>query len=335
MTQVATPTVADLAEGLVAGLDLEQCAAATLPDGPALIIAPAGSGKTTTLIARLGVLLSRGVAPEQIAVVTFNRDAALELSARISSRVVPSVPGAARIEVRTLHALARQVLLDHGNTARLVSDRLPLLRALLRRAVATAQPDDGPLPEAAALDTEISAWKVERRTPDHASLVEGYRALLAARGSLDFDDLVVGAAEVLEADAALRRRWQARFIHVCVDEFQDIDAAQLRLVRLLAEPERNLFVVGDDDQTKFMTRTYDSVVSRATDRTGDGARSPWSGAIGATRSSARLLPKPHWPAAPPGSSGGAVSARWLVNAPAAQQSRSRFHLANSAFRSSG
>jgi DNA helicase-2/ATP-dependent DNA helicase PcrA len=257
MTQVAMNSVAALGERLVAGLDPEQRAAATLPDGPALIIAPAGSGKTTTLIARVGVLLSRGVAPEHIAVATFNRDAALELSARIAVRVVPSAPSADRIEVRTLHALARQILLDHGSAARLVSDRLPLLRALLRRAAAGSRPDDASLPEAAALDTEISAWKVERREPRHRALVEGYAALLAARRSLDFDDLVVGAADALEGDAALRLRWQSRFSHVCVDEFQDVDAAQLRLVRLLAEPQRNLFVVGDDDQTIYAWRLAD------------------------------------------------------------------------------
>ena len=137
-----------VADALVASLDAEQRAAATLPDGPALIIAPAGSGKTTTLVARLGVLLARGVAPERIAVATFNRDAALELAARIGSRLAPTIPAAGRIEVRTLHALARQVMLDRGRGARLVSDRLPVLRAVLRRAAATAAPDDPPLPDA-------------------------------------------------------------------------------------------------------------------------------------------------------------------------------------------
>lgn len=248
---------ATLATALVDTLDEEQRAAATLPDGPALIIAPAGSGKTTTLIARLGVLLARGVAPERICVATFNRDAATELAQRIRSRVAPSVPEATRIEVRTLHALARQVLLDTGGGSNLVSDRLPLLRAVLRRAAARSEPEDPPLPDAAALDTAISAWKVEGRAPTHPGLVEEYRALLAARGAVDFDDLVVGAADALERDAALRLRWQSRFSHVCVDEFQDVDAAQLRLVRLLAEPERNLFVVGDDDQTIYAWRLAD------------------------------------------------------------------------------
>ncbi|HUF05892.1 MAG TPA: UvrD-helicase domain-containing protein, partial [Candidatus Binatia bacterium] len=91
------------------GLDPEQRAAAMLTDGPAQIIAPAGSGKTTTLIARMGVLLGRGVAADRIGVVTFNREAAAELSARIASRLAPHVPGAEAIEVRTLHAMARQV----------------------------------------------------------------------------------------------------------------------------------------------------------------------------------------------------------------------------------
>jgi superfamily I DNA/RNA helicase len=213
-----------------------------------LIIAPAGSGKTTTLIARLGVLLARGIRADRIAVATFNRDAALELRQRIASRLAATVPAAAGIEVRTLHALARQIVLDRGGAGHLVSDRMPLLRAVLRRAALEAGPEDPALPDAAALDTEISAWKVEQRPPAHPALVEAYRSLLAVRGAMDFDDLVVGAADALEADTALRRRWQARFTHVCVDEFQDVDAAQLRLVRLLAEPERNLFVVGDDDQ---------------------------------------------------------------------------------------
>src|SRR6187401_2598890 len=106
-TTVGTPQPGIDLGPILAALDPEQRAAATLPDGPAQIIAPAGSGKTTTLIARLGVLLTRGVPAERIAVVTFNREAAQELSARIATRLGPRMPGAEGIEVRTLHALAR------------------------------------------------------------------------------------------------------------------------------------------------------------------------------------------------------------------------------------
>jgi superfamily I DNA/RNA helicase len=235
-------------EPILAALDPEQRAAATLPDGPAQIIAPAGSGKTTTLVARLAVLLSRGVRPERICVVTFNRDAATDLAARVERRLAEPAPTATSIEVRTLHALARQVLLDVGEGRDIVADRLPLLRAA-RRRVQTAAPSAGS-PEPSQLDTYLSAWKIEGRPPPEGArpVLEAYADLLRIRGAVDFDDLVVRACDLLETDARLRLRWQSRFLHVCVDEFQDVDAAQLRLVRILAAPEDNLFVVGDDDQ---------------------------------------------------------------------------------------
>ncbi|MDQ2674825.1 MAG: ATP-dependent helicase [Chloroflexota bacterium] len=252
---LATPTL-DLAPILDA-LDGEQRAAATLPDGPAQIIAPAGSGKTTTMVARLAVLLDRGVAPDRICVVTFNRDAALDLRARVERRLGPSVPTATSIEIRTLHALARQVLLDVGEGRNLVADRLPLLRAARRRLMSSDA--SALLPEPAALDTWLSARKIEGREPPPEALpvLDAYDDLLRARGAIDFDDLVARACDLLETDPRLRLRWQSRFLHVCVDEFQDVDAAQLRLVRLLAAPEDNLFVVGDDDQTIYAWRLAD------------------------------------------------------------------------------
>ena len=256
MTAPAVAITLDV-EPILARLDTEQRAAATLPDGPAQIIAPAGSGKTTTMVARLAVLLSRGVAAERICVVTFNRDAALDLTARVATRLASVVPEATAVEIRTIHALARQVLLDAGEGANLIADRLPLLRAARRRmAVADAA---APLPEASLLDAWLSAWKVEGRKPPPQArpILEIYRELLAARGAVDFDDLVARACQLLETDPRLRLRWQSRFSHVCVDEFQDVDAAQLRLVRLLAAPEDNLFVVGDDDQTIYAWRLAD------------------------------------------------------------------------------
>lgn len=253
MTTVAPGPTLDLAP-ILGALDPEQRAAATLPDGPAQIIAPAGSGKTTTMVARLAVLLDRGVAPERICVVTFNRDAAHDFAARVARRLGPQVPAAASIEIRTLHALARQILIDAGEGRNLVADRLPVLRAARRRCMSDAEP-----PEAANLDTWLSAWKVEGREPPSEArpALAAYAELMAARGAIDFDDMVVRACDLLETDAAVRARWQARFAHVCVDEFQDVDAAQLRLVRLLAAPEDNLFVVGDDDQTIYAWRLAD------------------------------------------------------------------------------
>jgi DNA helicase II / ATP-dependent DNA helicase PcrA len=244
---------------ILGALDPEQRAAATLPDGPAQIIAPAGSGKTTTMLARLAVLLSRGVEPDRICVVTFNRDAALDMKSRIARRLTPHVPEAGKVEIRTLHALARQVLLDAGEGGTILADRLPLLRAARRRAASAAAGDGAPPPETGQLDTWLSAWKLEGREPppDARATLATYADLLRARGALDFDDLVVRATQVLANDGRIRHRWQSRFLHVCVDEFQDVDASQYRLVSLLAAPEDNLFVVGDDDQTIYAWRLAD------------------------------------------------------------------------------
>ncbi len=255
MVAAASPPILDV-EPILAALDPQQRAAATLQDGPAQIIAPAGSGKTTTMVARLAVLLGRGVAAERICVVTFNRDAAQDLASRVAHRLEPAIPSARSIEIRTLHALARQVLLDAGEGANLVADRLPVLRAA-RRRVAEGRKDD--LPGAPQLDTWLSAWKVEGRAPppEASAALGAYADLMSARGAIDFDDMVIGAGELLATDAEVRARWQRRFVHVCVDEFQDVDAAQLRLVRLLAAPEDNLFVVGDDDQTIYAWRLAD------------------------------------------------------------------------------
>ncbi|MEO7267293.1 MAG: ATP-dependent helicase, partial [Candidatus Limnocylindria bacterium] len=242
---------------ILAALDAEQRAAATLPDGPAQIIAPAGSGKTTTMVARIAVLLSRGVPADQICVVTFNRDAALDLAARLRRRLAPTMPVATEVEVRTLHGLARQVLRDAGEGAVLVADRLPLIRAARRRIRATHP--DVPISDPAELDTLLSRWKIEGAAPPGPErlVLDAYGDLLRIRGAVDFDDLVVRAGELLETNPRMRLQWQSRFTHVCVDEFQDVDAAQVRLVRRLAAPEDNLFVVGDDDQTIYAWRLAD------------------------------------------------------------------------------
>jgi ATP-dependent DNA helicase UvrD/PcrA len=249
--------VQTLAHNLLAGLDAAQKAAATLGPGPAQVIAPAGSGKTATLVARIGVLVSAGVPAGEILVVTFNRDAAAELGRRITSRL-GLTPGSDGPEVRTLHALARLILLDAGRPVRLVADRLPILRHARRRVMATVSVDLS-LPPAEELDGALSASILEGRSHPRpvSDVVDAYRSLLAIRGATDFDGLLADALHTLRRDARLRRRWQERFVHVLVDEFQDVDASQVELVGLLAEPERNLFVVGDDDQTIYAWRLAD------------------------------------------------------------------------------
>jgi superfamily I DNA/RNA helicase len=248
--------VVPVAELLVA-LDDRQREAATLGPGPAQIIAPAGSGKTSTLVARIGVLIGAGTPPPRILVVTFNRDAATELSQRIVARLGPT-PGRDGPEVRTLHALARQVRLEDPRPLRLVADRLPLLRAARRQVLATLPPGSH-LPPAEELDGVVAAAVLEGRRPGPPldAVVDAYQDRLTAGGATDFDGLLAGALRHLQVDPSLRARWQAKYDHVLVDEFQDVDATQVDLVALLAEPQRNLFVVGDDDQTIYAWRLAD------------------------------------------------------------------------------
>jgi superfamily I DNA/RNA helicase len=172
----------------------------------------------------------------RILVVTFNRDAAAELRRRITSRL-GMVPGGDGPEVRTLHALARLILLDTGRPVRLVADRLPILRHARRKVVAALHPNLA-LASAEELDGAVSATILEGRLHPHpvSDVVDAYRSLLAIRGATDFDGLLADALANLRRDAALRRRWQERVVHIVVDEFQDVDASQVELVGLLAEP---------------------------------------------------------------------------------------------------
>jgi superfamily I DNA/RNA helicase len=154
--------------------------------------------------------------------------------------------------------MARQVMLGARGPLDLVADRSPLLRAARRRVIAAGGAGPEP-PDVSVLDAHLSRAKVEGILPPEPArpALDAYRGLLAARGALDFDDLVTGAAQLLETDSGVRARWQARFTHLAVDEFQDVDAAQLRLVRALAGARANLFVVGDDDQTIYAWRLAD------------------------------------------------------------------------------
>lgn len=243
---------------ILSRLDPDQRSAAEAPDGPLQIVAPAGSGKTTTLVARLAVLLNRGVSADRIAMLTFNRDAATELSERIAARLPGVADESARIEVRTFHALGRQVLLSAGAPVRVVPDRLPLLRRARRQVATRRGAAIETMPSLTALEDRLGSAELAEDTDRLTrEVLEEYRALLTLQGSTDFDRLVLDAVDRLERNAALRRTWQARFRHLLVDEFQDIDPAQLRLVELLALPEDNLCVVGDDDQTIYAWRRAD------------------------------------------------------------------------------
>ncbi len=245
----------------VGRLDPEQSAAVRAGDGVVQVIAPAGSGKTTVLVARVKELINRGTPPERILCTTFNKDAVTEMGARLAREGVDGV------NVRSFHGLGYWILKDERALRGTIGGpTFAQWRWLARRAM-DAEPD-GEWIDAAAAQEAISTFKLARMvTPAVASasaadarertlarLFAGHEQLLAQANTLDFDDLIARTLALLQDDATVRRRWQARFERVLVDEYQDIEPAQALLVGILAAPQDSLFCVGDEDQCIYAWR---------------------------------------------------------------------------------
>ena len=242
-----------LACDALAGLDPEQRAAAEIAAGPLLIIAGPGTGKTRTLTHRIAYLVAHhGVAPENVLAVTFTNRAATEMKERLH-KLLPST--AASISVITFHGLGWRILREHGPRLSLPAsfriaspaERLALLRD---RFKLSAQ-------KAARLLKHVSEWKQGAATPANAEVIAA-NAAFRERGWVDFDDLIAQPVELLEKHPDLREQYRQRFRHVSVDEFQDIDARQYRLVQLLAPTDGSLCVIGDPDQAIYSFRGTDT-----------------------------------------------------------------------------
>lgn len=240
-------------------LTADQYAAATAPPGPVLCVAPAGSGKTTTLVARIAWLIDEGAAPDTVAAITFNKRAAEELAERLDAAVAPLGIAPRTVRVRTFHALGREILRDAGVDVRGLVQRSEVLTDLFPTLPVTAH---------GAFDTAFSRLKLDHGVtaddvaadPEAGRMAQAfvrYERWLAERGALDFDDLVRRALDRLAADDRLLARWRSRCTHLLVDEVQDVDRSQLALALLLAAPEHRVFLVGDDDQSIYGWRLAD------------------------------------------------------------------------------
>jgi superfamily I DNA/RNA helicase len=247
-------------EARLAKLAPDQRAAAMAAPGPLLCIAPAGSGKTTTLVARIAWLIDSGAArPDEIAAITFNRRAAEELTERLGAALAPLGVAGGRVRVRTFHALGLEMLRDAGTAVEPLVDRMALLRRML--------PERGPAGWR-GLDTAFSRLKLDigataeevAADPEAGPIARAfvaYEAAVAATGGLDFDDLVARSVRLLELGGPVLDSWRARCAHLLVDEAQDLDRAQLRMALLLAAPANRIFLVGDDDQSIYGWRLAD------------------------------------------------------------------------------
>lgn len=238
-------------------------------DGPLLILAGAGSGKTRVLTHRIAYLIDeRGVNPWNILAITFTNKAAEEMRQRVDSLVSF---GAESIWVSTFHSACVRILrrfidrlgYDNRFTIYDTDDQKTLMKEVCRKVDI-----DTKVYKERNLLAAVSSAKNEMILPDEFELNAGgdfgqlkiakvyreYEAQLKANNALDFDDLLVKTVQLLETQSDVLEYYQERFRYIMVDEYQDTNTVQFRLVRLLAGKYRNLCVVGDDDQSIYKFR---------------------------------------------------------------------------------
>jgi DNA helicase II / ATP-dependent DNA helicase PcrA len=251
------------ASPVLAGLNEQQRAAVAAVEGPVLILAGAGSGKTRVITHRVAhLVLDRGVDSGRILAVTFTNKAAAGMRSRAEALVADRPLHA---WMSTFHSFCVRLLRREAAAAGLPpgfliydeDDQLAAVREALRALDLSEK-----LHPPRRLLGRISARKNAARTDEDGSdltrrVMEGYREVLRSAGAVDFDDLLLMAVALLERNEPVRRAWQERFPFLLVDEYQDTNRAQYDLVRLLAGPGGNLTVVGDEDQSIYSWRGAD------------------------------------------------------------------------------
>lgn len=251
-------------------LNKEQQEAVKHMEGPLLILAGAGSGKTTMMTHRIAYMLENGVSPYNILAVTFTNKAAGEMKDRIESLT----GGTRGMWVMTFHAMCVRILRNHGEVLGFKngfsiydeSDK----KALLKRIVKDLKIDEKIYP-VSYLGSVISSCKEAEEDPDDyiennsmnfkaetvAKVYARYMEDLQQNNAMDFDDLLWNTVKLFEASSEFLSYYQERFKYIMVDEYQDTNYLQYKLIHALAEKSHNLCVVGDDDQCIYQWRGAD------------------------------------------------------------------------------
>lgn len=251
-------------------LNPHQQQAVEHPGGPVLVLAGAGAGKTRVLTYRVAYLIeTQRIPPSRILVVTFTNKAAREMKERLLSLI-----GAAAVErlwIGTFHAicgrLLRQEIHRLGYTSSFViydsEDQEKLMWEVLGLLDLDAKQARSWLRRVSGLKNQgLKPAEFRRQAHDFqelslARVYDLYQERLARNNALDFDDLLLHTLHLAEQAPDLRKRWQQHFLHLLVDEYQDTNQVQFRFLRLLAEQYRNIFVVGDVDQSIYSFRHAD------------------------------------------------------------------------------
>ena len=259
------------------GLNKEQKRAVETLGGPVLILAGAGSGKTRTLTHRIANLISNGIFENQILAVTFTNKAAKEMRTRLWNLLNPErpdeVPRSFMPYMGTFHSICVKILRIEHEAAGLdknfviydMDDQL----SLIKRAIKQLKIDDKYL-KPKIVQSTISSCKNSGETvtsyeetaiypnqKNTAKIFRAYEKMKREAEALDFDDLLLETAKLFEKNPEIRKKWQNKFEHILIDEYQDTNHIQYRLVKALVNPMRNICVVGDDWQSIYSWRGAD------------------------------------------------------------------------------
>lgn len=232
-------------------------------DGPMMVLAGPGSGKTTVITHRVQYLTKEyGIDPGDILVITFTRAAAEEMRERYEALT----GGGSRVTFGTFHSIFFRILkLAYRYTADNIVREEQQMQFVRELAQAGGLEPEDENEFAASILSEISSVKGERIALEHyyskncpdavfRQLYAGYEEKMRRAGLIDFDDMMVLCLELFTERKDILSAWQRRYRYILIDEFQDINRLQYEIVRMLAKPEDNLFIVGDDDQSIYRFR---------------------------------------------------------------------------------
>ena len=262
---------------ILQGLNPAQKEAVETLEGPLLILAGAGSGKTKTLTHRIANLIAHGVQPSSILAVTFTNKAAREMRERLwrltdgrgdlpPRSFMPYMGTFHGICVKILRIEAEALKLDRNFVIYDTDDQI----SLIKRTIKNLRLSDEKSLKPKSIQSIISKSKNEGLTPDEyeasalypnqkhiAKIFKRYELDKKNANALDFDDLLLKALELFENNPDIRKKWQQKFAHILIDEYQDTNMVQYHLIKMLVGPERNLCVVGDDWQSIYSWRGAD------------------------------------------------------------------------------
>ncbi len=254
----------------ISNLNSEQLTAVEHGEGPLLIFAGAGSGKTRVITYRIARLIEKGVEPYRILAVTFTNKAANEMRSRVNHLVGEK---SRYLWMGTFHSVCGRILRQSGKEIGIDSnfviyddsDQLAVVKNLLKQN----NIDDKSIAPRAIL-YEISRAKEVLRSPNEyqqvansyfeqvvAKLYPKYQKNLSQNNALDFDDMIVFTVKLLNSSENARERYQNQFEYLLVDEFQDVNHSQYELIKILSNKRNNITIVGDDDQSIYAWRGAD------------------------------------------------------------------------------